>query len=349
MEWGAVLVLMLIWHVLRVKFCVGGSDGARALFMSQVSTSEVDTKHRNTAHNALGIYHCIGVLVLTTILIVQHWDQTYDEWFGLRDPARLDALFTVQPWWPLAFSGAYFLSDMMYVHSAPTRPLLLRVRVHVHMPGRMYISAYLLMRAMSPSSHSHNNNNNNITDHHRHSPLRYIFDFPVFLTHHIVSIVLIASCMVSVEMRFMGVLVLFAAEVGGIMLSIYYRFQTIPMYAVFCVGYGLSRVAFTYIAYKVDLACPRARLIYPPPCGLPVLPFFASAHPSSNKQHQHTRIFSHAHLVPSPAAVGVESQESAHHRRRVFLPCGCACGDKLALLVDAHDETCEKDPSSEER
>jgi hypothetical protein len=115
MEWGTVLVLVLIWHVLRVHFCSGGSDSALALFTSQVSTSEADTKLRNSAHNALGIYHCIGVLVLTTILIVQHWNETYDEWFGLRNPARLDDLFTVQPWWPLAFSGAYFVSDMMYV------------------------------------------------------------------------------------------------------------------------------------------------------------------------------------------------------------------------------------------
>ena len=192
-EWAITFFLVVAWHGLRCWFCTGGKDSFSQLIATHsVDCSEAGTKHRNNGHNALGMYHCIGVLVLTSVLLFQHWHQSWDEWFGLRDPARLDYAFMVQPWWPLAFSGAYFVSDLIY-----------------------------------------------------------IFDFPVFLWHHIVSIVLIGTCLVSVEMRFMGVVILWCAEVGGILLSTYYRMPTLPMYALFCLCYGGSRIVFTYVSVEL--------------------------------------------------------------------------------------------------
>ena len=194
-DWQLALACLLAWHLARCWFCSWeGKEGFWDLFfVIKVDMSKDKLDYRNAQHGALGVYHCLGVMVLTSVLVYQHWEgQTWDDWFGSRDVLRLDPLFTVQSTWPLAFSGAYFVSDLIY-----------------------------------------------------------IFDFPVYLMHHLVSIVLIWACLVSVEMRFCGVVILWCAEIGGIMLSLYVKNKTLTMLKVFCVCYGISRIIFSYVAYQL--------------------------------------------------------------------------------------------------
>lgn len=189
-EWTATLLLLVAWHLVRCAFCVceGGGTFTELVTVYTLQDAAEDKARRNKGHNALGVYHCIGVLLLTSLLLFQHQDESWDDWFGLREPGKLDANHIMQPWWPLAFSGSYFLSDLIFIN-----------------------------------------------------------DFPVFWLHHIVSVVLITSCLEVVEMRFCGVVILFWAEVGGFLLSLYYRMPTDFVYGVFCLGYGASRVAFSYV------------------------------------------------------------------------------------------------------
>jgi len=192
-EWALAAALTLAWHTLRAWLLAanGRERFADLLVLRAVRGQREQTAYRNAQHALLATLHCAGSVLLTSCLAAQHWDESWDEWFGRRT-AAIDARHALQPAWAVAFSLSYFASDFAF-----------------------------------------------------------IFDFPVYWVHHVLSVFLGLISLAVVEMRFMGVVVLWCAEVGGLMLTLYLRRRTLCRLRLFCAGYGASRLLFSYVAYRL--------------------------------------------------------------------------------------------------
>merc|ERR1711871_696674 len=176
-------VMLAAWHFSRAWLSsLNGNETLGNLLVGRVSKTNLD--YRNAQHGLLGIVHCCGVIFLSVLLVINAWGYDLDIFLGLL---KTEPEYMFDPFWPIAWSCAYFFSDLMYV-----------------------------------------------------------FDFMIYLHHHIVSCALLFSCMVIVDIRFTGVITLLCAESGGIMLSVYVKYKTLPAHVAFCTLYALSRVAFSW-------------------------------------------------------------------------------------------------------
>jgi hypothetical protein len=195
-EWMSVGVLFLIWHILKAWLCsLSGLESFRALLVGKKSKQPEAGKFRHTQLHVVRTFGCVCSLLLTSCLMLQHWDETWDQWFG-QHTADLDARHTVQPVWVAIFALSYYISDMIF-----------------------------------------------------------ICDYPAYyFTHHVVSILAILTAMVVPELRFMGMPILWCAEVGAFMMSVYLKFKTTHTLILFCAVYGASRVLFTAVAWQLCIS-----------------------------------------------------------------------------------------------
>merc|ERR1711865_1318855 len=118
-DWVMLVTMIFIWHTLRAWFSTwNGKEGFVPLFLMNVSKEKEQTAYRNTQHGLLGTFHCVGVMLVTSCMVVQHWDETWDDWFG-HHTTEIDLRYTVQAVWAIAFSLSYFVSDLIYIFDFP--------------------------------------------------------------------------------------------------------------------------------------------------------------------------------------------------------------------------------------
>ena len=121
-EFWQFVVYFVIWQSGRAYYCtLNGKESFWTIFFVRSKYLRRDAEqvaYRNTQHGALGLWHSVGLCTLCFILLFDHWDETWDEWFGFRLPSH-DAGRIYTPIFPELICLGYFVSDLTFISDFP--------------------------------------------------------------------------------------------------------------------------------------------------------------------------------------------------------------------------------------
>lgn len=107
----------LVWQTLRSAWLL---HSLQEPFLSGffVRPKVSNKRDRNVVHARLGTIHCLSVLLVSSLSLYNHWDQSWEQW-NFQRPSGIDKKHFVQPMWVLYISIGYFISDFFYISDFP--------------------------------------------------------------------------------------------------------------------------------------------------------------------------------------------------------------------------------------